>query len=187
MSSLTLLLSSKYGLSPSVLEICRLLELRRRPRSNEMAIPSSTCPRNPPRDANRAEDDEEGDDGVAKIPRWIDVTDDDAGGGGGGGRVVVVENDDIEDEMAEKNEETTPLSFSVATSLAAALREEAALFAFEPASDLLLAPPLVPASNDENDRFMDALLNRGGRGIILWLDRKPDTVSTKYVGKGIKD
>ena len=34
-----------------------------------MAIPSSTCPRNPPRDANRAEEDEDGDDGVAKNPR----------------------------------------------------------------------------------------------------------------------
>ena len=32
---------------------------------------------------------------------------------------------------------------------------------------------------------MDALLNRDGRGSRLWLDRKPDTVSTKDVGEGI--
>ena len=75
----------------------------------------------------------------------------------------MVENDVMGDEMAEKKEETIPLSFSVATSLVLRV----ALFAFD-ASDLwLLTLPLVPANDDENEAFMDALQNRDGRGSRL--------------------
>ena len=161
-----------------------------------MAIPSSTCPRNPPRDANRADD---ADDGVAELSSWwcppaptrLDCTppaanaeedDDDDGGGGGGG--LVVENDGIEDEMAEKKEETTPLSAPLSLSIDTSLELREALLAPFEASDLLFAPPLVPANNDDNEEFMDALLNRGGRGCRLWVDRNPVIVSRRGGWRG---
>ena len=108
----------------------------------------------------------------------------DGGGGGGvgaGAGGLVVENDGMEEEMAEKKEATMPFSepLSLSTDPPLELRAEV-LFVFE-GSVLLFVPPLVPASNDDSEEFIDKLLNRGGRGSRLWLDRNPDTVSTRSV------